>query len=137
MRCRVGKRAKCAPRPPVQPPQRHETKPSMYAESRRQLLVELRLGQVREHPFERAALLDPFEKRLVVEARAEHVEATTRSPFTTMRWLSRRSGTRWNQLRTRQRSSRRAIGPTVAGTWPAVVHSRSKNLAELYQVPRR
>src|SRR5262249_40238439 len=40
-----------------------------------ELLVELRLVQMREHPVERPTLLDPPDERLVVPAGAEQVEA--------------------------------------------------------------
>ena len=56
-----------------------------------------------------------------------------------MRWLSGRPGTRWNQHRTSGPGSTGELsaGLRHSGTQPAVVYSRSKNLAELYQVPRR
>ena len=66
------------------------------------------------------------------------LKPTTRSPRQTTRSLANAPGARWNQVRTPgSAGSGRFSKSSATGTQPAVVYSRSKNFAELYQAPRR
>jgi hypothetical protein len=73
----------------------------------------------------------------VIPAAAQHVEPNDAVALADDLLAHGLPGTRWNQVRTSGPGSMGVLSMSRrAGIQPAVVHSRSKNFAELYQMPR-